>query len=209
MLGNKPVDDFIELTNSLVDISKVALNDANPFLLFWSHVESLDRFFHCFRFLLQLTSKQRHAVFRINSICCKQVVFDIRCRYTEHIGDDSIQRHIAHSESILKTILFTGTHGYELAPIAGEFAKDANILAKDVTAGNQTHPEEVSDPFGILLIVLVALDSRNPFGICDDDVELSLKDIPNGNPVFAGAFHTDFLAVVVKEPLLKFKQVSV
>jgi hypothetical protein len=109
----------------------------------------------------------------------------------------------------LIAILFTGTHEYELAPVAGEFAKDTDILARNIAAGNQTHPEQISNPFGVLFIVFVALDSRYPFGICDDNVKRSLQDIPNGNPVFASALHADLLAIVVKEPLLKFKQVSV
>ena len=36
-----------------------------------------------------------------------------------------------------------------------------------------------------------------------------LKDIPDRNPVFAGALHTDILAVIVKEPLLESEQATV
>ena len=36
-----------------------------------------------------------------------------------------------------------------------------------------------------------------------------LKDIPDRNPVFTGALHTDILAVIVKEPLFKSKQATV
>jgi hypothetical protein len=108
----------------------------------------------------------------------------------------------------LVTILFTGTHGNEFAPVSGKFPKNPDILTRDVAAGYKPHAEQIPDPFGILLIVFVAFDSRHPFRVCDDNVDNSFEDIPDGNPVFAGTFHTDILAVVVKEPLLKGKQVS-
>ena len=98
-------------------------------------------------------------------------VFDGRGRHAKHIGDDGVQRQVAHSESVLKAILFTGTHGHELAPIAGELAEDADILDGDVASGDQPHAEQVTDPLGILLVVLVALDGRNPLGIGNDNMD--------------------------------------
>jgi len=110
----------------------------------------------------------------------------------------------------LKAILFTGTHGHELAPIAGELTEDTDILDGDVASGDQSHAEQVADPLGILLVVLVALNGGNPLGIGNDDIDGSrLENIPDWNPVLAGTLHTDILAVVVKEPLLEFKQATV
>ena len=62
--------------------------------------------------------------------------FHLRSGLPKHIGDYGIQRQIAHSESVLETILFTGTHGYELTSIAGELAENTDILTWNVTAGN-------------------------------------------------------------------------
>jgi len=169
--------------------------------------------FHCLDnsigLLLQAPLQERDAVLRINRIGVQQIVFDIRRGLPEHIGNDGIQRQVAHSESVLEAALFTGTHGYQFAPIAGELPKDTDILAGDITYRNKTHPEEVPDPFGILLVVLVAFDSRNPFGIRDDNADETFKDIPNGNPILAGTFHTDILAAILKEPLPESKQASV
>ena len=78
------------------------------------------------------------------------------------IGDDGVQRQVAHSESVLKAILFTRTHGHELAPIAGELTENTDILDGDVASGNQPHAEQVTDPLGILLVVLISLDGGNP-----------------------------------------------
>lgn len=121
----------------------------------------------------------------------------------EHIGDHGVQREIAHSKSVLETILFTGTHGNELAAIAGKFAQNADVFGGDIAAGHKAHAKEITDPFGILLVVLVALNSRDPLGVCDDNMDGALKNIPNGNPVLAGAFHANVLAVIFKEPLLE------
>ena len=145
----------------------------------------------------------------IDGIGAEEIVFDIRCGFTEHIGNNGVQREVAHSESILKTILFTGTHGNELAAIAGEFAQNADVFGGDIAAGHKTHAKEVADPFGILLVILVALNSRDPLGVCDDNMDGTLKNIPNGNPVLAGTLHANVLAVIFKEPLLEREQTAV
>jgi len=186
----------------------MALDDANPFLLFLSHIEALNCFNNFCGFLLKAPLEKRSADLRINDIRIQQVVFDSHGRFTKHIGNDSIQREVAHSESILVTILLTRTHGYEFASITGKFPENPDILTGDIAAGYKSHAKQVPNPFGILLIVFVAFDSRNPFGVCDDNIADSFEDIPDGNPVLASTFHANILAVVVKEPLLKSKQVS-
>ena len=74
---------------------------------------------------------------------------------------------------------------------------------RDVTAGDQSHAEQVADPLGILFVVLVAFYRRYPFGISNDDVNGIFKDIPDGDPILAGALHTDVFAVVFKQPRLE------
>ena len=122
---------------------------------------------------------------------------------SKHIGDYSIQRQIAHSESVLKTVLFTGAHGYELAPIAGKFAENADIFTGNIAAGNQSHTEQVSDPFGILFVILVSFHSGNPFWVRDHDMAGIFKDIPDRNSILAGTLHTNVFAAVFKQPLLE------
>ena len=75
-------------------------------------------------------------MFRVYGIRIQQVILNICSGLPKHIGDYSIQRQIAHSESVLKAVLFTGTHGYELASRTGELAENTDILAWNVTAGN-------------------------------------------------------------------------
>ena len=80
--------------------------------------------------------EQRNTVFRVYGIRIQQVILNVRSGLPKHIGDYGIQRQIAHSESVLETILFTGTHGYELASRTGELAENTDILTWNVTAGN-------------------------------------------------------------------------
>ena len=109
----------------------------------------------------------------------------------------------------MKTTLFTGTHGHELAAIACKLAKDTDILFGNIAARNQSHTEQIADPFRILLVILIAFNSRNLFGVSDDNMDRNFKSISDGNQIFTCAFHTNILAIVVKEPLLEFKQAFV
>lgn len=84
----------------------------------------------------------------------------------------------------------------------GELTEDTDILDGVVASGNQPHAEQVTDPIGIFLGVLISLDGGTPLGIGSDDVDGSrFEIIPDGDPVLAGTLHTDILAVVIKEPL--------
>ena len=147
--------------------------------------------------------KQRNAVFRVYGIRVQQVILNVRSGLPKHIGDYGIQRQIAHSESVLKTVLSTGTHGYELAPIAGKLTENTGVLTWNVTAGNQSHTKQIPDPLGILFVILVALHSGNPLRVCDNDMAGIFKDIPNRNPILAGTLHANVFAVVFKQPLLE------
>ena len=142
-------------------------------------------------------------MFRVYGIRIQQVILNVRSGLPKHIGDYGIQRQIAHSESVLETILFTGTHGYELTPIAGELTENMDVLTWDVTAGNQSHAKQIDDPLRIFFIILVALHSGNPLRVCDNNMAGIFQDIPNRNPLLAGTLHTNVFAIVFKQPLFE------
>jgi len=52
--------------------------------------------------------EKRRTVFWVKGIRGNQIVRDGSGRFAKHVGNDSIEGHIADRESILKTILFTG-----------------------------------------------------------------------------------------------------
>lgn len=208
VFGNQLVDFSVESGNSGVDIGEMLLNDANTLLLLGGHLEALDSGHDICGLLLGGTLKQGRAVSRVYDIRIQEVILNRRCGFTKHIGQDGIQRRVAHSESILEAIPFTRTHGDELVTVSGELAEHADLPAGNEAAGNKTHSEQVSDPPGILGIILIALHGRHPFGVGNNHTDAILKDIPNRNPVFARALHADILAVVVKEPLPESEQIT-
>ena len=71
--------------------------------------------------------------------CRTSEAFRLRSGLPKHIGDYGIQRQIAHSESVLETILFTGTHGYELTSIAGELAENTKTTRQRKVSFNCNH----------------------------------------------------------------------
>ena len=65
------------------------------------------------------------------------------------------------------------------------------------------------DPFGILFVVLVSFHSGNPLWVRDNDMAGIFKDIPDGDPILAGALHANVFAVVFKQPLLECNETVV
>ena len=117
------------------------LNDANTLLLLGGHLEALDSGHDICGLLLGSALEQGCAVSRVYDIRIQEVILNRRCGFTKHIGQDGIQRRIAHSESILEAISFTGTHGDELVTVSGKLAQHTNLLVGNETAGNKPHSE--------------------------------------------------------------------
>ena len=134
-----------------------------------------------------------------------KVVRDGRGRFAKHVGDDSIEGHIADGKNILETILFAGFAGNKLKPITGVLPQDSDRFTGDKTAGNKAEVKQVADPFRIFLIIFVAFYCLDPFGIGNGNVDGILKQIEYWHPIFPRRFHADIEAVVVKQPLLELQ----
>lgn len=149
--------------------------------------------------------KKGRTVLRVKEIRGDQVVRDGRGRLAKHVGDDSIKGYIANSESILETIFFTAFAANKFKTISGVFAENTDRFVGDVTSGDQTQTEEVSDPFGVLGIILVSLHSFDPFRIGNSDVDGIFQEIGDRDPIFSGGFHANVETVVVNQPLLELE----
>lgn len=133
-----------------------------------------------------------------------QVIRDGGCGFAEHIGHDGVERDIADGKSVLKTVFLTAPHRDEFATVSCELTQDADVLTGDKAAFNETDTEQVTNPLGILGIVLVSLYSFHPFGVGDDNPDAApLKDVENRHPVFSGRLHADIETVVLVEPVCK------
>ena len=139
-----------------------------------------------------------------------EVVRNSGCGLAKHIGHDGIKRHIADSKSILKTVFLTAFHRCELIAIASQLAEDANVLVRDEAAFYQTNAEQISNPFGVLGIILVALYSLDPLRIRNDNTDTPFfQDIKDRNPILPGGLHADIHAVILIEPVGEAVQVRV
>jgi hypothetical protein len=141
--------------------------------------------------------KKGRTVYRVKGIRGNQVVRDGRGRFAKHVGDDSIKGYIANSESILKTVLFTAFTANKFVTVSGVFTENTNGFTGNITSRYQTQPEEVSDPLGIFLIILVSFYSLHPFGVGDSDMDGIFQKIVDWDPILPGGFHADVKAVVV------------
>ena len=105
------------------------------------------------------------------------------------------------SKGILEPHLLAGALIDKFVTVPEELAEFTDLFWRDVAGRDNVELEEVSDPHGILVICLLALDSPDVFRVGDNDMEMGFKDIKNGDPVFTSGFHADLRAVMLKEPV--------
>lgn len=133
----------------------------------------------------------------------QQIIGDLTGRLSEHVRDDRIQCDVTDGEAVLETVLLAAAHIDELTAIAGEFAQYANLFAGDEAAFDKTEAEQLADPFGILNIVFVSFHRAHPLWVGDDDMQLRSEYVEDRNPVFAGGFHANVIAVIFDEPMFE------
>jgi len=172
---------LVEVSNELLHEIQVFADETDACLLFLCHLKTLNRFDDLVGFLLQGALQQGNAMFWIEGIRVYKVVRDGRGRFAKHIGNDSIKSDIANGESVLKAVLLTRLTGNQLEAVSRILPQNTDVLRRDKAAGNQTEAKKIADPLRILDIILVALNSSNPLGIGDGNVDAVLQQIVNGN----------------------------
>ena len=138
------------------------------------HLATLDGGDDRIGFFLKGALKEGSVDIRVKRVRSYQIVHNGKCGFSEHVGDDGIKRNITDSESVLAAVLLASVTGNELEAVAGIFPEDADGLIRDKATRDQAEPEKVADPFVILGVILIALDSFDPFGVGDGDIHLSL-----------------------------------
>ena len=81
------------------------------------HLISINGFNDGFGFLFQGLLEKRSTGLRVEFAGCNEIVRDGGRRYTKHVRNDSIKGNITNSESILKTVPFTGLTGIEFITV--------------------------------------------------------------------------------------------
>jgi len=187
----------------------VFLYETSAGLLGGSHLEPLYRCDNLIRFVLKRAVEQRNTMLGVKSVGVYKVVRDGRGGFAKHVGNDSIKGYVADGKDILIAVLLAGFAGDQLEAIPRILAKDADILVGDKTAGYQSKPEQVADPFGILNVVFATLNCFDPLWVRNSHIDGIFKQVEHGNPIFPGRFHADVPAVVLQQPRLEIEYLFV
>ena len=111
--------------------------------------------------------------------------------------------------AILETVrafwkrFFAAAVANQLLAVSEQFPQSANLPAGDITGRNNIKLKEIGNPSRILIVRFLSFDCADIFRIGNNDMTGIFQNIKNRNPVFAGGFHADLRAVMVKEPFFK------
>lgn len=80
--------------------------------------------------------------------------------------------------------------------------ENANILVRDEAVFHQTNAKQISDPFGVLGIILVALYSLDLLGgRMTTRMPLFFQNVEDRNPLPSSGFHADVQTIILMEPI--------
>lgn len=104
----------------------------------------------------------------------------------------------------------TAFHTDQFITAASEFPKNTNFFWGDKASWNKSQTKQITDPFGFLGIIFVALDCFHPFriGNCCADITF-FKDVEHRYPVFSSGLHTDIKTIIFKKPIAKTMKVMI
>lgn len=105
--------------------------------------------------------------------------------------------------AVLITFFFSGTHIGDLETVAGKLPESADVSRSYKRCFYNVKAEQVSNPFRITLVSLLAFDSFHIIGVREDDMHMWFEDVKNGNPVFTSGIHTDIEAVLCEKPVAR------
>ena len=100
----------------------------------------------------------------------------------------------------MSPVLFAGQHVCELGTVPEKVTELADGSRWNKAGLDHPAHNEITDPFGILAVGLVALLRFCIFGMGKCNVTGFFKDVEDGNPVLAGRFHADEFAVILLKP---------
>ena len=93
--------------------------------------------------------------------------------------------------------------------VSCDFPEPPEIFWRDKGASDQIKLVEVGNPFGILFVGFLALDSFHIFGMRKADINVFFEIMKNRNPILSCGFHTDMIAIIPDKPVVKLLDVRV
>lgn len=96
----------------------------------------------------------------------------------------SVKFQVGNSQAVLGAVFLVGEHISELGAVA----------------------DQVTDPFSVLAVSLVALLELGIFGMREGNKTVFSRTLKIRDPVLARRFHTDFRAIVIGKPCSQVSQ---
>lgn len=131
----------------------------------------------------------------------KDVLGDGPGRLSKDVAEDIVKLQVGDGQAVLGAVLFPDKHVGELGTVTHQVAELADFRGGDKTWFYHVAHEEVADPFGILAVGLVPFLGPGILGMGKGNETGFLKDVENGDPVFAGRLHADLETGVFGKPV--------
>lgn len=107
----------------------------------------------------------------------------------------------------MRTVLLAGDHIGELETVSYQVAQLTNVCRWNKGGLDHAAHIQVADPFGIFAVSLIPLHRLGIFGMGKRNPQVVLlQDIENRNPILAGRFHANIVAVVLSKPVTQLVQ---
>src|SRR5699024_7118178 len=116
----------------------------------------------------------------------QDIVGNGTCRLSKNVTKDIIKLQIGDGQAVLCTVLFPGEHVGELEAVAHQVSQLADFRRRDKTWFYHVAHEQIADPFGILVVGLIAFLWLRIFGMSQSDKTGLFEDVKNRDPVLAG-----------------------
>ncbi len=124
--------------------------------------------------------------------------------FSKNVTEDIIKLEVGNRQAVLGSVFLPGEHVSKLKTVTHEVTEMSNFRGWNKAGFNHIAHEEVTDPFGVFAVGLVALLRFRVFGMSKGNEAGFFKDIEDGDPVLSGRLHTDFGTGVFSKPVSQF-----
>ena len=127
--------------------------------------------------------------------------------FPKDIREDIIQLKVGYGKTVMGTVLLASDHVGEFGAVSYQIPELPDISRRDKRRFDHAAHIQIADPFGVLAVGLVSFLRFSVFRVGESNAEVMfLQDVENGDPVFAGRFHTDIRTVVFGKPVAQLIQ---
>ena len=124
----------------------------------------------------------------------------------EDVGGDAVELDAGVLQRLVQPVRFALTLGDLRLAIPGQRPEPTLGLGCDEAAAQQPSLHQLAEPLGVLDIGLAAGDVLDVPGVAQRQLEVVLKDVPDGQPVHAGGLHRDMRDPVALQPVRQRQQ---